>query len=134
MVEPGDLWEYDPGEQPKRKHAWNKNEAGFVRKNEIMVGKCPRGFDLNEARGLLNKGIPMPSMRGSGSHPRRIYVVYNGVLYRAVPTRPGFSYHAFPEIPSEFEKLDDQLKTLIWERARADGTERELKRWLKQVW
>ncbi len=34
-------WLYEPDENPKRKHHWNKDYAGFVEVGPNRVGKCP---------------------------------------------------------------------------------------------
>lgn len=113
-------WKYDPGENPKRKHGWGEDTAGFVRFNsgKNVVGKCPHSMDQETAERLINNGIPEEDPRNEDTHPNRIYVVHEGVLYRAVPTERGKSYHGFPERPKVFDELDDELKDRIWARAR----------------
>jgi hypothetical protein len=127
-------WLYDPGETPKRKHGWSKNQAGFARLGDQLVAKCPKNLTNEQAQQLLDDGIPDDGARGDARCPRRIYNVHDGVLYRAVPTCAGVSYHGFPELPSEFERLEESLRARIWERARSAGQERALKKWLTQVW
>ena len=123
-------WEYEPDEKPKRKHGWNRDEAGFIEVHGVPVGKCPQGMNLSDAKELLNDGIPFPANTGPGHPPRRIYVVQEGVLYRAVPTVPGRSYHGFPELPTEFSRMPRQFQALIMERARELECEEELIKWL----
>jgi len=127
-------WRYDPGERPKKKHGWNKDEAGFVRSGQKRIGKFPHTLQMGTAQDLLNTGIAIQGPRDRSGHPRRIYVVHEGVLYRAVPTVPGLSYHGFPEWPEEFERLDGDLKERIWQRARELGCLDDLKRWLRKIW
>jgi len=127
-------WRYDPGEKPKRKHAWSQPHAGFVKMGGHLVGKCPKGLTLEVAETLLNDGIEEEAVGRGGTHPQRIYVVHEGVLYRAVPTLKGISYHAFPELPKGFKQLDDELKRKIWDRAKELGQEKELKQWLRRTW
>ena len=127
-------WKYDPGESPKIKHGWSQDKAGFVRRDKGLIGKCPKGMTNGEAERLLNDGIPDSSVRGDAEHPGRVYVVHDGVLYRAVPTLAGVSYHGFPEDPKEFDRLDDDLQRRIWERAHSLGQEKALKTWLRQTW
>jgi len=125
---------YDPGEVPKRKHGWSKPQAGFVRRGKALIGKCPKGFSLSLAQRLLDGGIHDRGPRDPASHPRRIYAVHAGVLYRLVPTEAGKSYHGFPEAPQEFFLLDDALKDGIRSLARRLGQEKELDRWLSRRW
>jgi hypothetical protein len=89
---------------------------------------------MEKADELLNDGIVLQGPRDSSGHPRRIYVVFDGVLYRAVPTVPGRSYHGFPELPEEFERLDEELKERIRQRARELGCLEDLKKWLRKIW
>jgi len=82
-------WIYDPGEKPKRKHGWSKDEAGFERRGRALIGKCPKSLSNETAEALLNEGIAEDDPRAGDAGPRRIYVVHDGVLYRAVATEPG---------------------------------------------
>jgi len=125
-------WTYDPGESPKKKHGWNKNEAGFIKRGKALVGKCPKGFSKKLAQDLINNGIPEINPRATQPHPMKIYVVHDGVLYRAVPTEAGKSYHGFPERPRVLDELDDELKAAIWNRARKLGQKKELTIWLRR--
>jgi hypothetical protein len=125
-------WSYDPGEKPKRKHGWSKDEAGFERRGRAIIGKCPKNLTNETAEDLINDGIPENDPRAGDGGPRRIYVVYDGVLYRAVATEPGKSYHGFPERPQEYDELDDDLRERIEARARQLGQLRDLRKWLRQ--
>lgn len=127
-------WQYDPGETPKRKHGWSKHEAGFVRHGKVLIGKCPADFPLDQATEALRDGIVDQDPRQRTGFPRRIYNVRGGILYRMVPTRPGMSCHGFPELPAEFERLDEGLRRAIWQRARERGEEEALWHWLRQTW
>lgn len=126
-------FKYDE-EKPKRRHAWSRSEAGFESHGGYLVGKCPRGFGHGLAERLLNEGIFETNARYSNKYPKNIYNVYNGVLYRGVPTLRGVSYHGFPVLPKDFEDLDEDLQTAIWERARKQGEEEQLKHWLRRSW
>ena len=125
-------WCYDPGESPKRKHGWAEDVAGFRKQGKVLVGKCPKGLKQETAEELINAGIAEVNLRQESEHPKRIYVIHDGVLYRAVSTEPGKSYHGFPELPRIFDELDDELKSAIWERAKQTGQEKEFKKWLRQ--
>ena len=125
------MWEYKPDETPKKKHAWGNPYAGFVRVGGVEIGKCPKDFDLREAERLINEGIPFSSRRSHRKHPDRIYVVHDGVLYRAVPTIEGVSYHGFPELPKDFNDLPTRIQNQIWDRAESMGQIKQVKRWLR---
>ena len=125
-------WEYEADERPKRKHGWRHAYAGFVERYGVAVGKCPNGMSLERASALLNQGIRFDPVGSSGSWPKRIYILdEDGVLYRAVPTVPGRSYHGFPELPAEFVRLPRFLQEAIWERARELDCEEGLRKWLR---
>jgi hypothetical protein len=114
-------WEYEPDERPKRKHSWDKDEAGFIRTGSAIVGKCPKGISNTTAKGLLNAGIEWRPSRWEHSYPQRIYAIYQDVVYRAMPTNPGKSYHGFPEHPDSFLELPKALKEKILELAKQLG-------------
>ena len=59
--------------------------------------------------------------------PERIYNVYRGVPYVAVPTRPGTSYHGYPHRG----RLEPGVVALLRERAEQEGTLREYEKWLR---
>lgn len=124
-------WRYEPDERPKRKHGWDKNEAGFVEEDGVPVGKCPKNMSIAEAEALLNEGVPLGA-DGGDSAPRRIYAIHGGVLYRAVPTNPGVSYHGFPELPASFWRLPRRSRERVFEYARKRNMEKALRAWLEQ--
>ena len=103
-------WEYEPDENPKRKHSWDKDEAGFITVGTVVVGKCPKGISNSTARELLNAGIPWSPKNWEHDYPKRIYAIYQDVLYRAMTTNPGKSYHGFPESRFIFEVANDASK------------------------
>ncbi len=112
------MWRYEP-EQPKRKHHWLKSTAGYVEVHGVVVGKCPHGLPLTTAEALLNDGVEWRSRRNPSPWPSRIYAVHEGFVFRATPTVPGVSYHAFPEILEHFPvgSAGRQLKTELLQRA-----------------
>jgi hypothetical protein len=122
-------WEYDPGEDPKKRHHWEKNEAGFVEIDGKPVGKCPNNISPAQARELLNDGVPWVPHRWRSRYPKRIYVVHDGVIYRAEPTNPGKSYHGFPELPVKFRELPRDIQDRILACARNKGCYEAAKRW-----
>lgn len=131
---PARRWRYEPDENPKKKHAWGKLEAGFVRHGERLVGKCPSDLSNEDAERLLNEGIPEIAARPRVDYPARIWAIHDGVLYKARPTNRGKSYHGCPASPDEFERLDDDMRDAILQRARELGQERELRKWLSREW
>jgi hypothetical protein len=59
-------WLYEPDDDPKRKHHWNRNEAGFVTVGAIFVAKCPSGMSLRLAQTLLDTGMRLDFLPGIG--------------------------------------------------------------------
>ena len=126
-------WRYQPDEQPvKRKHHWNRPHAGFCHRRGFLVGKCPSDMSLAEAQKLLDGGVRVPwPAEHEKPWPKEIWAIKDGVPYRAVPTEPGRSYHGFPALRKDFERLPSWVQAELWDRARQAGCERELKQWLK---
>jgi len=131
MDDPPANWLYVPDETPKRKHGWDRSYAGFVEVSGVVIGKCPNTLGLAEAQELINNGLELRKPRDRASHPRRIYVVHEGVVYRATPTVPGVSYHGFPERPAEFRRLPRSARNQILDRAREQGQFETVVRWAK---
>jgi hypothetical protein len=69
-------WLYEPDEDPKRKHHWNQNNAGFVMVGAIFVGKCPSGMSVQLAQTLLDTGVEWSPKMWPESYPQRIYCVW----------------------------------------------------------
>lgn len=125
------LWRYEPDENPKRKHRWNKNEAGFEAHDGKLVGKCPSGISAADAERLLNEqSVPYFNPRAPGPRPDRLYVVHDGVVYRATPTQAGVSFHAFPELPERFLRLPRSVRRAVVELAERLGCKEEVERWI----
>ncbi len=125
------MWRYEADEHPKRRHHWEHDYAGFVQVGAKMVGKCPNNLTNEEAEALLTEGIPYYPARWRQDDPQRIYAVKDGVIYRAMPTNPGRSYHGFPELPDRFRELPAKLKRKVMERAEPLGCWNEVSKWLK---
>ena len=88
-------WRYERGEG-RFKHRWKNDYAGFEPSERGHVGKCPRHVTEEIAEEILNsRAIPYYEWEDS-AYPDRFYAVYKGVIYEAVPTQPGRSYHAYP--------------------------------------
>jgi hypothetical protein len=125
-------WKYAPDEDPKRKHYWNQAYAGFVEVDGVQVGKCPNCITNEQAEVALNDGIPWHNPRvPKTGWPDRFYIVHGGVVYRAKPTNPGSSYHAFPELPSELNKLPRAVRDQIVARAQELGCQSEVAEWMR---
>ncbi len=124
-------WEYEPDEEPKWRHFWDKNEAGFMTVGTGSVGKCPKGISKGTARKLLNSGIQWSPPGWAQNYPKRIYAIHKDVVYRATPTIPGKSYHGFPESPTGFSRLPKVLKKKILEHAKQLNCLEGVRRWLE---
>lgn len=125
-------WKYVPDEDPKRKHHWTENHAGFVTVGSAKVGKCPATMSVTDAEALLNDAIPWSPVRWRHDHPQRLYSVLDGVAYRATPTVPGVSYHGFPELPGRFPAGGNasEVKQLLLQRAAEQNCEKEVRAWM----
>ncbi len=119
-------WKYDAGDN-RHKHHWKNNYAGFENRNSEWIGKCPKKMTGESAEKLLNDGIPVHNPRNDIGCPNEIFNVHEGVIYRAVPTLPGKSYHAFPEINMPLE-----IEIRLLRRAGEKGCRKELQKWLKK--
>ncbi len=126
-------WQYDAGEN-RHKHHWKNDYAGFMWQSNKFVGKCPKTMTPSLAEKLLNEGIPFYNPRKQlicpetkQSYPNALYNIHEGVAYRALPTQPCCSYHAFPEI-----EFPPGIEEKLMKRARAKNCERELIKWLRK--
>ncbi len=125
-------WAYEPDEVPKKKHHWDNDQAGFLKIGPNEVGKCPAGMTMEQAQALLDDAVPFFPPRWKRVYPQRLYAVKDGVVYRATPTNPGISYHGFPEHPAKFPagRNGAEVKQKLLERARQQGCEKEVRRWM----
>lgn len=123
-------YRYDPGEG-RYKHRWNKGEAGFEPSGRGPVGKCPKSMNLELAQALLENGI---EYWDGDEFPARIYNVYNGVVYEAVPTEPGKSYHGYPWRGDRGmgAGLPPRIRRELEAYARKEGKLKEFLRWMKR--
>jgi hypothetical protein len=126
-------WKYDAGVQ-RHKHHWNRPYAGIVFDGKEPVGKCPNNMTQELAEELLNEGIPwydpkrpLICSQTQLPYPQAIYNVYEGVVYKAIPTQVGCSYHGFPVI----KKIPEEIKEQLYQLAEQKGCKRELTKWLK---
>jgi len=80
------------------------------------------------AEKLLNDGIPVHNPRNDIGCPNEIFNVHEGVIYRAVPTLPGKSYHAFPEINMPLE-----IEIRLLGRAGGKGLPKEIAEMVEEI-
>lgn len=123
-------WIYDAGEH-RVKHCSKEKDAHFVTVGNAVIGKCPADLTREVAQQLLNEGIPFLSPRKP--HPAKIYNIHKGVVYEAVPTLPGQSYHGYPwkKMPGR-NILPDRIIRQLKEKAIANGCFDDFQQWMKQ--
>lgn len=66
--------------------------------------------------------------------PERFYAVYRGVIYEAVPTQPGVSYHAYPwrgDLPGR-PGLPRRILRRLRDQADQNDERKALEQWLKK--
>ena len=125
-------WRYERGEG-RHKHRWKNDYAGFQPDGKGAIGKCPKHINNELAEQILSRGIPDYDLEFD-AFPARIYAVYLGVIYEAVPTTPGSSYHAYPwrgDLPGR-DPMPDFIKTELEKRAKKSGYLSEFKQWLRK--
>jgi hypothetical protein len=114
-------WVYD-GVTNRSKHRWSNPKPGFVQLPcGTWVGKCPSNVTQAEAEGLLNEGVEEWTGVGDSPHPDMIFAIRDGYVFRAYPTQPGVSYHAFPDCPRELRKLPKSIRAKIVALAETKG-------------
>lgn len=130
-------YKYDRGEH-RRKHCWGNDRAGFVSQDGNLVGKCPNTITDSIAETILNEAVAEPDPfsipgRTPSAWPRRLYGVYKGVIYEAVPTEPGKSYHGYPWRGREGRgPLPAEVVDRLRELAEAERHLDEFESWLDQ--
>ncbi len=123
-------YQYDPGDG-RYKHKWKYPYAGFEQSGSGYVGKCDSTITTEIAESELNHGIPYDFE--NRDHPSKIYVLYNGVIYEAVPTEYGTSYHAYPwrgDLPGR--TIPRRVLRKLERVATEKGMLREMRAWLKK--
>jgi len=119
-------FKYERGEG-RTKHCWNQDEAGFQPSPRGPVGKCHNSITDTVAEELLNSGIPEITIDEEDStFPKKIFNVYRGVPYEAVPTQPGISYHGYPWKG----RMSRTTREALQKRAAAEGDEKVFRRWM----
>lgn len=123
-------YSYDPGHH-RRKHCSDSPRAYFAMVGSALIGKCPATIDRPTAQALLTGGIP--EIEAGEAHPSCIYAVHDGVIYMAVPTRPGTSYHGFPwRGRPGHNRIARPIKRLLLQRALQLGQEADVKKWFAE--
>jgi hypothetical protein len=125
------LYIYDPGDS-RPKHKWKRTYAGFRSQDGKLIGKCPCTIGLPDATDLLNSGAPWFNPTINDGTPDRIYNVHDGVIYEAVPTERGKSYHGFPcrgRLPGNIMKA---LRAIAIAKGCAHGFEQWVKEHIKK--
>ncbi len=129
-----DEWLYEPGDEGRPKHRWKHDYAGFVPARNGPVGKCPNHMTRSIAQKILNDEA-VPVYEGDDSaYPDKFYAVYKGVVYEAVPTRPGISYHAYPwrgDLPGR-KGLPRSVLRQLYQVAKRRDELKEFEKWLKK--
>lgn len=127
-------WQYEAG-QGRYKHRWSNDYAGFEPGLKGPVGKCPCSINKHIAEEILNTGIPYyGSSLNDDQTPAKIYAVYQGVVYEAVPTSPGISYHGYPwrgDLAGR-PTLPKYILRQLQQQAQKTGCEKEYSAWMKK--
>lgn len=124
-------WRYERGEG-RTKHRWQHDYAGFVPGERGACGKCASSINQELAEQLLNDGVAFNEI-GDHDWPSRIYAVYQGAIYEAVPTIPGSSYHGYPwrDLPGR-PPLPRTVIRKLEAKAHERNEAEEFRKWLKQ--
>lgn len=123
---------YDPAEH-RVKHCWDQPYAGVVRNGSTSIGKCPSDLTKEYARDLLDEAAYEGKVAGRlivEVQPKRMWNVYKGVVYEAVPTQEG-SYHGYPWFgrPGR-NRLPRAVKAELKTRAEQQGYGKEFRDWI----
>lgn len=123
-------WKYERGEG-RYKHRWKNDWAGFEPSDKGPVGKCPKSITEVVATEILNQGVPYYD-HSEDQTPAKIYAVYKGAIYEAVPTTPGVSWHGYPwrgDLKGR-RPLPGKIKRKLKEYADQTGYSKEFEQWL----
>lgn len=124
-------WQYERGEG-RHKHRWKNDYAGFEPGDKGPVGKCPKSITQELATEILNQGVPYYD-DPDDPVPAKIYTVYSGVIYEAVPTMPGVSWHGYPwrgDLKGR-RLLPGKILRQLRNQAERAGYSREFEQWLQ---
>ena len=102
------------------------------------MGKCPNSITDDVAQSVLDQAVAEPDPfavpgRAPDAWPKRLYGVHKGVIYEAVPTQPGRSYHGYPWRGREGRgPLPPEVVDRLRELAAAEGHLDTFENWLDQ--
>lgn len=129
---PNTSLKYEKGEN-RRKHLGNEPDAQMVQeRGGHWVGKCPKGFSLDNALTLLQNGIP-EYRKTTPEKPFRIWTYFNGAIYTAHSQDGGNTWHGFPN-GHPMSEPPRQIMLKLIQRAYDQGEEANIKEWLKKKW
>lgn len=130
--------------EPKRdasgrpiKHKWAEPRADFrYGPDGHPEGMCPSTLSVDLAENLLNEGFPYSPQGWTKAHPKYIYNVHEGVVFKAVETNPGRSYHGFPcpgpKTHPRKPDMTEKTKRALLELADQKGCRQEVETWFRE--
>lgn len=131
-LSPNTILKYEKGEN-RHKHSGKVADAQMVQgKGGHWVGKCPKGFSLNDAQTLLQNGIP-EFRKTTAEKPYRIWAYFNGAIYAARSQDGGNTWHGFPNGHPMKEPPSQIMRQLV-QRASERDEEANIKEWLDKRW
>lgn len=129
---PNTTLKYEKGEN-RHKHSGKVADAQMVQeKGGHWVGKCPKGFSLDDAQTLLQNGIP-EFRETTAEKPYRIWTYFNGAIYVAFSQDSGNTWHGFPNGHPMKEPPSQIMRQLV-QRAREKGEDANIQEWLGKRW
>ncbi|MEE3624505.1 hypothetical protein UCD39_10965 [Nitrospirillum sp. BR 11752] len=119
--------------QPIKHKGANSKPEFFYGNDNHPEGMCPSTIKLDTAAEILRDGIPYSPQGWSKSHPKWVFNIYEGAVYKAVETVPGASYHGFPcPGPRTHPRKPDMpklIKDKLFERARERDCLADIEAW-----
>jgi hypothetical protein len=123
---------YEKGEN-RLKHLGKTTDAQMVQgEGGHWVGKCPKGFSLENAQILLQCGIP-EFRKTTAEKPYRIWAYFNGAIYAARSQDGGNTWHGFPS-GYPMKEPPSQIMRQLMQQAREKGEEANIQEWLDKRW
>lgn len=122
----------------KRRHCWDRDEAGRVLLDGRDVGKCPSSMAETDGDRLLNDGIRRGWVKMTSSGwPHSVWNLDDrGHVYRATETlgQQGV-FHGFPERPNDYfngGRVPPEIRRAIEAEAANRNVLVDLSRWMKR--
>ena len=96
-----------------------------------LEGKCPADLTIEQAELLLNRDLHESPPGWSHDHPKWIFNIFEGAVYKAVVTNPGVSYHGFPcrGPRSGAGAMTQRMKAKLLDRAKTTGCLEAIEAW-----